>query len=83
MRCQVAEQNLEIKCQRGIFRPSRFYPTLIFLPRSDKSAYGGWGDRASVAQWPSVQGPPDVVLFEGWMLGFAVLPGDAEARAVD
>ena len=74
---------LATKCQRGILRPSHFYPTLIFLPRYDKSAYGGRGAFAPVAQWPSVQGPLDVALFEVWTLGFAMLPGDAEAKVVD
>lgn len=29
------------------------------------------GDRAPRPAWPLVQGPVDVVLFEGWMLGFS------------
>lgn len=53
------------------------------LPRSyDKSAYSGKGDRADPATWPRAAGPLDVVLFEGWMLGFAPV-GDAEAAGVD
>jgi D-glycerate 3-kinase len=39
----------------------------ILIPRYDKGAHGGSGDRAgSVA----VELPLDMVLFEGWMLGF-------------
>lgn len=52
------------------------------LPRYDKSAYSGRGDRADAATWPSVDGPLDVVLLEGWMLGFAAT-SDAAAAAVD
>lgn len=37
-------------------------------PRYDKSAFQGQGDRADPATWPAVEGPVDVVLFEGWML---------------
>ncbi|XP_010254230.1 PREDICTED: D-glycerate 3-kinase, chloroplastic isoform X1 [Nelumbo nucifera] len=44
------------------------------LPRYDKSAYGGRGDRADPSTWPEVEGPLTVVLFEGWMLGFKPLP---------
>ncbi|KAF8393310.1 hypothetical protein HHK36_021551 [Tetracentron sinense] len=44
------------------------------LPRYDKSAYGGRGDRAEPSKWPEVEGPLTVVLFEGWMLGFKPLP---------
>ena len=43
------------------------------IPRYDKSAHAGAGDRADVASWPSVRGPVHVVLFEGWMLGFRPL----------
>lgn len=40
------------------------------LPRYDKAAHSGAGDRAPQESWPSVAGPVDIVLFEGWMLGF-------------
>ncbi|GKF16332.1 hypothetical protein Tco_0061250, partial [Tanacetum coccineum] len=46
------------------------------LPRYDKSAYNGRGDRADPSTWP------EVVLFEGWMLGFKPAPADA-VKAVD
>ncbi|CAH9088335.1 unnamed protein product [Cuscuta epithymum] len=44
------------------------------LPRYDKSAYNGRGDRADPSTWPEIEGPLSVVLFEGWMLGFKPLP---------
>ena len=40
------------------------------LPRYNKSAFGGKGDRHDEGEWPSVDEPVDVILFEGWMLGF-------------
>eukprot|EP00262_Sarcandra_glabra_P011914 TRINITY_DN294_c0_g1_i3.p1 TRINITY_DN294_c0_g1~~TRINITY_DN294_c0_g1_i3.p1 ORF type:complete len:424 (+),score=53.33 TRINITY_DN294_c0_g1_i3:128-1399(+) len=52
------------------------------LPRYDKSAYGGRGDRADPSTWPEVEGPLTVVLFEGWMLGFTPLPNEI-VKAVD
>ncbi|GJP33781.1 hypothetical protein CLOM_g18293 [Closterium sp. NIES-68] len=56
--------------------------TKVALPRYDKSAFSGRGDRSPPSQWPAVQGPVDVVLFEGWMLGFQPVHHDA-AAAVD
>lgn len=46
------------------------------VPRYDKSAFGGRGDRADPSVWPEVEGPLEVVLFEGWMLGFKPLPNE-------
>ncbi|KAJ0231039.1 D-glycerate 3-kinase [Hirschfeldia incana] len=47
------------------------------VPRYDKSAYSGRGDRGDVTTWPEVEGPLKVILFEGWMLGFKPLPAEA------
>ncbi|GLC45781.1 hypothetical protein PLESTB_001156700 [Pleodorina starrii] len=52
------------------------------VPRYDKSAFGGRGDRADPSTWPVVSGPLDVVFFEGWMSGFAPLERSA-AEAVE
>ncbi|KAL5823054.1 hypothetical protein ACOSQ3_020998 [Xanthoceras sorbifolium] len=52
------------------------------LPRYDKSAYNGRGDRADPSTWPEIEGPLTVVLFEGWMLGFKPLPVEV-VKAVD
>ncbi len=41
------------------------------VPRYDKSAHGGLGDRAAEAAWPVIDGPIDVVVLEGWCFGFA------------
>lgn len=49
----------------------------ILVPRYDKSACGGKGDRAPVEGWAKVAMPPEVVLLEGWMLGFEALPEDS------
>ena len=42
----------------------------ILIPRYDKSAYGGKGDRAKKENWAKMEGPLDLVIVEGWMLGF-------------
>lgn len=52
------------------------------IPRYDKSAYSGRGDRADPSTWTEIEGPLTAVLFEGWMLGFKPLP-DEVVKAVD
>lgn len=42
----------------------------VVLPVYDKGAFAGEGDRAPRARWRELRGPFDVVIFEGWMLGF-------------
>jgi D-glycerate 3-kinase len=47
-------------------------PALV--PAYDKSAHQGRGDRAPSASWRRVTGPIDLLILEGWMLGFAPVP---------
>jgi D-glycerate 3-kinase len=51
-------------------------PDQLQLPKYDKSCHKGQGDRAEQSSWPIVQLPVDVVLLEGWMLGFQPLAPD-------
>ena len=54
----------------------------VELPRYDKSAHGGRGDRSQVTE--PVRGRFDLVLLEGWMLGFTPVPvEDPMLRAVN
>jgi D-glycerate 3-kinase len=56
------------------------------VPRYEKSAHAGRGDRAPEPAWPEVTGPLDVIFFEGWMLGFSVpdrAPGDPALAVID
>ena len=46
----------------------------VSVPRYDKSAFSGKGDRADPSTWPSLATPVDVVLMEGWCFGFKSLP---------
>lgn len=48
-------------------------------PRYDKSAFSGLGDRAAPDTWPAVEGPLEVVFFEGWMSGFSPIGREAAA----
>uniref|UniRef100_A0A7S2ZZW7 Phosphoribulokinase/uridine kinase domain-containing protein n=3 Tax=Rhodosorus marinus TaxID=101924 RepID=A0A7S2ZZW7_9RHOD len=42
----------------------------INIPRYNKSAYKGRGDRVPEEDWPTVKGPVDLVILEGWCMGF-------------
>jgi len=52
----------------------------VAVPRYDKSQNQGKGDRADRSSWPQVQGPIDVILFEGWMLGFSPVPEEDASK---
>ncbi|KAI8085136.1 P-loop containing nucleoside triphosphate hydrolase protein [Halteromyces radiatus] len=42
----------------------------VYVPAYDKSLHGGLGDRLPEEEWQQVQGRVDIILFEGWSLGF-------------
>jgi D-glycerate 3-kinase len=46
----------------------------IRLPRYDKSAHAGRGDRSPESEWAIASGPLDIVFLDGWMLGFEPVP---------
>ncbi|ODQ65397.1 P-loop containing nucleoside triphosphate hydrolase protein [Nadsonia fulvescens var. elongata DSM 6958] len=46
------------------------------VPRYDKSCYGGSGDRLPVDQWETQCDTVDIILFEGWCIGFKALDDD-------
>ncbi|KAF2004061.1 P-loop containing nucleoside triphosphate hydrolase protein [Amniculicola lignicola CBS 123094] len=51
------------------------------IPSFDKSRFNGEGDRAPEYEWPTINKKPDVVVLEGWCLGFRPLsPSEVEAR---
>ncbi|KAF2280572.1 P-loop containing nucleoside triphosphate hydrolase protein [Westerdykella ornata] len=50
------------------------------IPRFDKSKFHGEGDRLPEAEWPVVKGAVDILVFEGWCLGFQALPEDEVKR---
>lgn len=57
----------------------------VAIPSYDKSAFGGRGDRRPRSEWPARTAPVDVVILEGWCVGFQPLPDvklpEAQARA--
>jgi D-glycerate 3-kinase len=46
----------------------------VRVPVYDKSRHEGRGDRAPEPEWREVAGPLDLVIVEGWMLGFEPVP---------
>lgn len=44
----------------------------VLCPQYDKSAHSGQGDRFPKGKWKNIQGPLDILLFEGWMLGYPI-----------
>jgi D-glycerate 3-kinase len=40
------------------------------IPAYDKSLHSGKGDRVDMSKWKAPVGPFDIILFEGWMVGF-------------
>jgi D-glycerate 3-kinase len=54
----------------------------VAVPRYDKSAHDGRGDRAPRSVWPRVEVPLDVLVVEGWMLGFRPV-SEADVAACD
>jgi D-glycerate 3-kinase len=51
----------------------------VALPSFDKAS----DDRRSLADWPRVQAPVDVILFEGWCVGARPQPTDALAEPIN
>ncbi|KAJ1968637.1 hypothetical protein H4R35_006372 [Dimargaris xerosporica] len=49
-------------------------PRTVAVPRYDKSLRQGRGDRLPPELWATVTAPVQVVLFEGWMVGFQPVP---------
>ena len=45
----------------------------IAIPVFDKSSFHGEGDRAPRETWPHCSTKPDIVVFEGWCVGFRAL----------
>lgn len=51
------------------------HSNIVFtIPVYDKSLRSGRGDRSPVSAWQQISKPVDIVLVEGWMLGFKHIP---------
>jgi D-glycerate 3-kinase len=63
----------------SFFEELRFYKGEgeLRIPSFDKSKFNGEGDRAPISAWPTISRKPDVVVFEGWCVGFQPLSASA------
>ncbi|RPA87498.1 putative Uridine/cytidine kinase [Ascobolus immersus RN42] len=50
----------------------------VKIPKYDKSLFDGAGDRLPESEWSVVETPVDVVLFEGWCVGFRAFEEDSD-----
>jgi len=50
------------------------------VPRYDKSAFSGRGDRKPCEEWTAIPTMPDVVLLEGWCFGFRPLESESALK---
>jgi len=61
---------LGLSLLRSLKEINRTQSNDIRIPRFDKSLFNGEGDRLPESEWTPVPGPIDVVLLEGWCVGF-------------
>ncbi|CAG8529411.1 7788_t:CDS:2 [Paraglomus occultum] len=52
----------------------------VLVPKYDKSRYNGKGDRVPKDQWQMILPPTDIILFDGWFLGFRHMPDEVLSR---
>jgi len=70
----------DLELAKGVFRSLRDQRGAQ-IPSYDKSAFEGQGDRADEISWQKVDGPYDLVIFEGWCVGFRPLSDDVIREA--
>jgi D-glycerate 3-kinase len=56
---------------------SNDYANEVRVPSFDKSCHNGEGDRAPESSWQQISSPVDVIVFEGWCVGFRPLPRES------
>jgi D-glycerate 3-kinase len=61
------------KLAEQFFNDIRGYQSPLRIPSFNKSKFNGEGDRAPRSEWPTITSKPDVIVFEGWCVGFRPL----------
>ena len=61
---------LGLSLLRSLKEINRSGANSIRIPRFDKSLFDGEGDRLPESEWTEVKRPLDIVLLEGWCVGF-------------
>jgi D-glycerate 3-kinase len=67
----------DVELGAAVLRALRDATGPVAIPRYDKSAHGGRGDRAPRDRWSNAPRPLDLVVLEGWMLGFVPVPPES------
>lgn len=82
MRGNALTHDVELgqKTLEGLHKLNEGSGSELRVPRYDKSAYSGKGDRADKSEWPVIKAPLDIILFEGWMLGFTPVSDEAASQ---
>ncbi|KAG0009439.1 hypothetical protein BGZ80_002386 [Entomortierella chlamydospora] len=62
--------NQRVQSLSGNTQEGQGVPVKVPIPSYDKGLYSGRGDQIPRDQWPQAEAPFDVILFEGWSLGF-------------
>lgn len=60
----------DLKLARQTFELLNRGQGTVPIPVYDKSLHHGQGDRLDRSEWKYARGPFDIILFEGWMVGF-------------
>ncbi|KAF9978861.1 hypothetical protein BGZ73_008862 [Actinomortierella ambigua] len=67
---ELGTRTFQLLCEANRLYKEKQQRVKVAVPSYDKSLHAGRGDQAPRSQWQLIQGPFDVVLFEGWSLGF-------------
>ncbi|KAI8637658.1 P-loop containing nucleoside triphosphate hydrolase protein [Parasitella parasitica] len=74
-RGQAGSHDLSLACQTlHSLLSTQTQGESVPIPAYDKSLHCGQGDRLDKSKWKYPVAPFDIILFEGWMLGFKALP---------
>jgi D-glycerate 3-kinase len=60
----------DIALGEAIFKKLKNSENNVLIPTYDKALKNGRGDRSPESKWQNVSPPFDIIIFEGWMVGF-------------
>jgi D-glycerate 3-kinase len=66
----------DVELGEKIFKQLKNLESNILIPTYNKALKNGRGDRSPESEWQNVSPPFDIVIFEGWMVGFKSLSDD-------